>query len=422
MLASSAWYELDYHETQARFFWDDVRFKMSAAGRRSGKTIIMKREGSIKARDTKLPDFWGVFAAPTHAQAKLIFWHDLKAMVPRDRMARPPRETDLSIRLKNGAELQVVGMDKPERIEGRPLDWIVLDEYGNMKDTAWTEHVRPALSTRGRPGEARFIGVPEGRNHYWDLWCTARLDKTDNWATYHWLSSEIIDPEEIEQARREMDERTFSQEYEGNFLDFVGRVYYTFDVDTHCKPLKYYPEKELVLCFDFNKAPGVALICQEIGGQTHCISEIWKETDSNTEIICKMILREWGDHNGPVCAYGDATGGAAGTQAIRGSDWAIIRQMLPERWKDMMFEVPKANTKIVPRTNSVNSRLRSSDSTVSMYVDPDRCPHLVKDLEGVTYEELEKKEGSLTHISDALGYYIVRSFPMQPYAASAEPM
>ena len=70
------------------------------------------------------------------------------------------------IRLINGAQIWVVGLDRPERIEGSPWDGGVLDEYGNMRANAWPEHIRPALSDRA--GWCDFTGVPEGRNHYYD--------------------------------------------------------------------------------------------------------------------------------------------------------------------------------------------------------------------------------------------------------------
>ena len=74
------------------------------------------------------------------------------------------REVDLSITLAhNNATIQVVGMDRPERIDGIAIDLIVLDEFAKMKDVVWPIHVRPCLSTPGRPpGRAIFIGKPFG--------------------------------------------------------------------------------------------------------------------------------------------------------------------------------------------------------------------------------------------------------------------
>src|SRR5690606_27340915 len=134
--------------------------------------------------------------------------------------------TDLSIRFYNGAEVQVGGMEKPERWEGRPIDGAMLDEYANMKPDAWGKHIRPGLSTKGREGWAWLIGVPEGRNHYWELYKRAKDGDDPTWSAHHWPSKLIVSPEEIEAARRELDPLTFEQEYEGSFVNFAGRAYY----------------------------------------------------------------------------------------------------------------------------------------------------------------------------------------------------
>lgn len=57
-------------------------------------------------------------------------------------------ESEMLIRLVNGASVYVIGMDKPERIEGMSWNGGILDEYANMKPGAWPENVRPALSDR----------------------------------------------------------------------------------------------------------------------------------------------------------------------------------------------------------------------------------------------------------------------------------
>ncbi|MGI9487866.1 MAG: hypothetical protein ACR2RF_18690, partial [Geminicoccaceae bacterium] len=58
------------------------------------------------------------------------------------------------------------------------------------------------------------------------------------------------------------------------------------------------------------------------------------------------------------------------------------------------------------------------DETVHMMVDPAKCPHLVRDFEGVLLleggsGEIDKKSNrELTHISDAAGYYVAEEFPV----------
>src|SRR4051794_23881932 len=110
-------------------------------------------------------------------------------------MSRAPSESEMTIRLINDAEIFVLGMDKPDRMEGAPWDGGVLDEMANMKPSAWEGNVRPALSDRN--GWCDLIGVPEGRNHYYNLDRTARammadLGTASEWASFHWKSSEIL--------------------------------------------------------------------------------------------------------------------------------------------------------------------------------------------------------------------------------------
>lgn len=418
------------------------RFNTVPAGRRSGKTERAKRKLIIKCieADTEWePRFFA--GAPTRDQAKRIYWDDLKALTPREFLSNRPSETELMISFKNGAQLFVVGMDKPERIEGQPWDGGVLDELGNMKPKAWTENVRPALSDR--MGWCDLIGVPEGRNHYYELDRDAQsmmkeFGDASEWGSYSWPSSDILPASEIEAAKRDLDELTFQQEYEASFINFSGRAYYPFLDKTHCAPLKYDTRQALCLCFDFNVEPGVCAITQEqvLPGQyerddsgimmidkpvigTGVIGEVHIPKNSNTPAVCRKIAQDWGNHQGKIKCYGDATGGARGSAKVQGSDWDIIRAELKHVFGDRIsFHVKSANPPERSRINAVNSRLKSVNGTIRMMVDPIKAPNVVRDFDGVQLlkggsGEIDKKATPmLTHISDAIGYRIEYDFPV----------
>lgn len=365
--------------------------------------------------------------APTRDQAKRIYWDDLKALIPPELLMGRPSETDLSIRLVNGSELVVIGMDKPERVEGQPWDGGVLDEFANMKAHAWAANVRPALSDR--QGWCDLIGVPEGRNHYYDLDRMARAEMLEKgaaseWGAFTWTSAEILPPEEIASARRDLDPLTFQQEYEASFVNFEGRAYYAFAEATHCARLAYDPVRPIGLCFDFNVDPGVAAITQEQSlpsgrDGTGVIGEVYIPRNSNTQAVCRKIVQDWGRHAGRVVCFGDASGGARGSAKVAGSDWDLIRRELgPVFGQRLFFEVPAANPAVRARINAVNTRLKAGDGAVRLMVDPSRAPHVVKDLEGVRLltggsGEIDKRaDPALSHISDALGYQVAAVFPV----------
>jgi hypothetical protein len=447
------------HAEQHRLFFQPTRFKVVPAGRRSGKTECAKRFLLSRAIE---PYSYGLpfpvdlsidnpryfFAAPTWAQAQSIYWDDILSMIP-DGAFKYSRhksiwKSKLTIELR-WSTVSVVGLDKPERIEGVPWDGGILDEYANMKPDVWNLHVRPSLSDRN--GWAWFIGVPEGRNHYYTMFEDAKAIATQaraegripEWDGFHWKSADILPASEIEAAKRDLDDLSYMQEYEANFVSFHGKAYYPFNPLIHAStPLVYNPKFDLIFCFDFNVNPGVAVVCQEqpMPGQfqwakrngeyyqepiwgTGVIGEVHIPRNSNTPAVCNKLIQDWGEHQGRVICYGDATGGSKGTSQIAGSDWDLVKDSFKNKWDNNVFyRIPKSNPRERVRVNSVNSRLMSKSGAVRLMIDPTKAPNLIRDFEGVRLleggsGEIDKRySADLTHMTDSCGYYVVHEFPI----------
>lgn len=428
---TSRWSPLRYHDAQARFWSSTARFRMIAAGRRSGKTELAKRELILKAAEFSThPDGWFVFAAPTHDQARRIFWEDVKKLVPKAWRRKPDSEGRMTIYLVNGAEITVLGMDKPSRIEGRALDGIHLDEFADMKPTAWESNVRPALSTDGRPGFAIFTGVPNGRNHFYRLWKKAK--GRPDWETFSWVSADILPIAEVESAKEDLDPVTFAQEYEATFANFTGRAYYSFDYDVHGRErVAYDPSRDLIFCFDFNRSPGICVVVQELDYKgdspmrfaevvTAVVGEVYIERNSTTPAVCRRLVADWGDHPGKVLIYGDATGGTKKTSSVAGSDWDLVRaELRPTFGSRMKMKVDRANPPVRVRVNAVNSRLETADGLAHVLVDPVNAPMTANDLDSVitlsggTGEIDKDHDEDLTHLSDGFGYYVAKKHPIR---------
>jgi hypothetical protein len=339
-----------------------------------------------------------------------------------------PNESQLMFNLVNGCELWCLGMDKPERAEGVPWDYGVLDEYGNMHSRTWPEHLRAALSDR--KGSCDFIGVPEGRNHYYDLykdgkaralWAKAK-DKIPEYDTFTWFSSDILPAEEIAAAKRDLDELTFKQEYEASFVNFSGQAYWAFNENQHCARLEYNKDRPLDFMFDFNVAPGTATVLQEqwlpnngTGDKEWgdgIIGEVYIKRGSHTIMVSQKLIDEWGGHQGPIYCFGDYTGGTHTTASILGSDWQLIKEKLWQHFgPDRVFFNLKPNPRERDRVNSVNSRLLNIAGDVRMMVDPNMAPWTVKDFEGTRLVEggsgqIDKgeKHHMLSHLTDGIGY------------------
>jgi len=409
------------------------RFNVVTGGRRQYKTETAKRKmihRVMSCHDITSPFYIDSdsvnFAclAPIHEQAYRIWWNDLIKLSPKNFIQYINIQRRV-IHYRNGVSLYVLGTDMAARLEGIMWYGFGIDEFPNVKPDVWFEHLRPCLSDT--LGFCDFLGVPEGKhNMMYDMWCLAETNP-ENFDRWHWTSAEVLNATEIEDARREYDEATFRQEYEGTFENYQGRAYYCFDRDMHRKILPYQPKEPIWVTFDFNVSPGVCIIGQYcmVNGVLidNVLSEINIAEHSTTEKVCGMFIQKWFQHEGLIEVDGDATGGAHDTTSGR-TDWEIIRSLLDSNFgKRVRYNYPSRNPHERDRVNTVNARLKSLSGDIRTYIHPD-CKKLIEDLDRTMLTDKgeidDKTNKRISHMSDALGYHMVRKFPIKKYVETSQ--
>ena len=218
------------HPAQQAIFTDEKRFKVVGAGRRFGKSYLARVKLIVKAlEDTNefgydLSDKACYYIAPTFNQAKDIMWQSLKQMAAP--ITKKVRENEGIITLVNDRTIHLKGSDRPESLRGVGLSYVVMDEYAFMKEEVWTSIIRPTLADVR--GGALFIGTPNGKNHFYDLFLNAQdgLDSED-WSawTYKSIDNPFLDPKEVLMATKDMPLEYVRQEFEANFASFGGTVF-----------------------------------------------------------------------------------------------------------------------------------------------------------------------------------------------------
>lgn len=208
--------DFSLHDAQLEVFTAPERFVVLVAGRRFGKShlaIVKAICAATSPENIKKLPVWIV--APTHPQAKQIYWQPLLDMAAP--LIASTNINEGLVRLNNGVQIGVKGSDRPDTLRGVGLFLVILDEYADMKTEVWESILRPALSdVRGR---ALFIGTPKGRNHFHALYEQAMEDGTGQWAAFRYYSSAnpFLPAGEIEAARQMMTSTLFRQEYEASF-------------------------------------------------------------------------------------------------------------------------------------------------------------------------------------------------------------
>jgi hypothetical protein len=378
------------------------RFKVVVAGRRFGKTHLAIRELCYHAR---LPEKEIWYVAPTYRQAKMITWKKLRKKLVDLRWAKKINETELSIQLKNGSTISLKGADNYDSLRGIGLDFLCIDEFADIDPEAWYETLRPTLSDK--MGRALFIGTPKGMNWAHDLY-TQCLDYPDEWCSFQFRTVDggNVPAEEVEAARRSLDERTFKQEYEATFETFSGRVFYAFDRSYNIKQWNEEIPGELHIGVDFNLDPISAVVAVKHGNTLHVIDEI-RIFGSNTDELVDEIRSRYPDKR--IVCYPDPAGAQRRTSAGGRTDHTILR--------NAGFRVlsPHAHNPVRDGVNAVNTKLRSSAGITTLFFNPS-TKYSIECLEKQTYKDgtnQPDKSSGFDHMNDALRYMVDYLFPIR---------
>jgi hypothetical protein len=376
---------------------------VAVCGRRFGKTHLALRE---LCRFASEPDSLVYYVAPTFGQAKTIMWKPLKKKLLSLNWVKKINESELSIVLVNDSEICLRSADAGDRMRGIGLNFVCLDEVADMEEEVWTAILRPALSDRG--GHAMFLGTPKGMSFFKDLYDMGKLDP-DNWSAYQYTTIDggNVPESEIEAARRDLDERTFRQEYLATFETYSGLCYYAFSNDNVSETPELVDREVIHIGLDFNIQPLCAVIAVKRDEQLYIIDEIHID-GANTYDFCTEVKRRYPGRR--IEVYPDASGSQRRTSSNT-TDHAILANA------GFTVRVGRSNPAVLDRIAAVNSRLQSTSGSRFITINK-RCRHLIKSLTSQVYKEgtrIPEKGGSndMSHSNDAFGYLVAWHWPIR---------
>lgn len=234
------------------------------------------------------------YAAPFYAQAKDVAWNYVR------RFASPIpgaefNESELRVDFRhNGSRVRLYGLDNYDRMRGIYLDGVVLDEYGDADPRAWSEVIRPALSDRA--GWAVFIGTPKGANHFRDLWRVSANDA--DWMRLQLKASEtgLLDPAELDDARRSMTDDQYAQEFECSFEAAIYGAYYAremarIDQDKRIRSVPWEPNLPVYTAWDLGVGDSTAIWFAQQAGREARLIDYYEASGVGLDHYAK-VLRE----------------------------------------------------------------------------------------------------------------------------------
>ena len=377
------------------------RFRVLITGRRFGKTYLAINELAKFARYSN-KKVW--YVAPSYRQAKSICWNELKEKLIKHKWVKSINNSDLTIVLRNNSKISLRGADNENSLRGIGLDFLVMDEFADIHKQAWYEVLRPTLSDT--QGHALFCGSPRGFGNWsYELYKLGETNKDWQSFKYTTLEGEQVSKDEIEQAKEDLDLRTFQQEYEATFVNYSGMIYYNFNREKNLldKFSKYH--NTLHIGLDFNVEPMCAVVSVIENDSIIIIDEIQIYSSNTNEMVDEIKTR----YNKKIIIYPDPSAKQRKTSAGGMTDLAIL--------KNAGFEVRCRNKAplVRDRINAVNSKLKNVKGQNSLFI-LNSCKNVIKSIERQIYKEgthIPDKDSGYDHMNDALGYLVEYNYPLK---------
>lgn len=200
------------------------RFRIVACGRRWGKSEMAAHAAVEYALENPGSTVWWV--APTYDQSNDFGFDNVKPLLSPDVLEGEPKLTKpRRIDIDNGSTISFRSADREDSLRGGGIDLLVPDEAGSIPGRAWTEELRPSLSDT--LGDVLAVGTPKGRNWFYKWFQRGKSADHSDVASWQGPTEQNphIPPGEVEDARGDMPERVFKQEYLAQFVEASGSVF-----------------------------------------------------------------------------------------------------------------------------------------------------------------------------------------------------
>lgn len=212
--------------TQLQVFASPAKSQSLFTTRRWGKTTFgcLKIVHKVK-RGNPLGLIWWV--APTYKQCKKPF-RTLLSALHSSGLLRSYSRGSMTLVTVTGWTIEFRSAEVPDNLRGEGVDLLIIDEQGQIEDEAWDECLFPTLADTD--GDFLGIGTPKGRRGWaykrFRIGIEPGVDPKKYYSKrFSAYDAVFIPPHFLAEAKKNMPEKAFRQEFMAEFLDALGVVF-----------------------------------------------------------------------------------------------------------------------------------------------------------------------------------------------------
>jgi len=212
------------HKGQRKLLQDRGRFNQANCGRRFGKTTL---RGFLIPEMTMQVALPVAYLAPNFPSMAEVWEEDLQLY---HKILDRVDKRNYTIYFRTGAFARYWSADSYDNLRGKKYGRVIWDECCHddtvkKQPDIWQKVLRATLADY--KGDFYGLSTPKGiKNHWYTDWYKKALAGKGGWVHHHFTTYDnpLIDPAEIEDAKADLPEIVFRQEYLAEFIDIAGSV------------------------------------------------------------------------------------------------------------------------------------------------------------------------------------------------------
>jgi hypothetical protein len=193
------------HINQKKILECEKRFIVVMCGRRFGKSELSQ----ILAISEAVKGGQVAYITPTYKLAKAFFERLTAALPFKNNIS------NLKIYCPNNGSIEFYTGERLDNLRGRKFHLVIIDEAAFIPDleSGWQNSIRPTLTDY--QGKAVFLSTPRGKNFFYSMFMK---QGENDWQSFKFSTYDnpYINTREIDEARLQLPEVVFEQEYLAN--------------------------------------------------------------------------------------------------------------------------------------------------------------------------------------------------------------
>ena len=294
---------------------------------------------------------------------------------------------------KNGSEILFRHFDEPNKLKSLNLGFVEIEEMSDIPYDTFKMllgRMRQKVKKSWKDFTYRIFGHTNPETCRGWVYKTFKENKSPN---YRLISAPTTQNIYLPKGFCDELKKVYDEQYYNIFVLAQNGEYNNGLVikdfsDENIKEITYQPEMDLHISCDFNVDPMCWVFAHKTDDKVFYFDEIAME-NTTTAKACDEFYRRYPNHKGKIIVNGDASGDNRSCTSEY-TNYVIINKKLLQFGYDVEIQIKAFNPPIKNRIMAFNSKVRSANREVCLFVDK-KCEKLLYNIYNLKYKEGSSK-------------------------------